>query len=193
MCVCVCVCVRVVQKVQHISAFALTSAFLKTILQAACPSLRKFKFLAIAFFCWVTANNFGLSLSLSLYIYIYIHIDSIKSYWFPGVCWLTCNSSLSAITSGRSTRLHPESAQSWCKQVFTGRLTIIMDDRDGWQERERERETDRQTDRQRERERERGNSLLLIRLDYADDDIPKHEFLCLFQIINEMRDFSLLR
>ena len=36
---------------------------------------------------------------------------------------LSCHSSLSSITSGRTSRLHPVSVQSYCRHVLDGRLT----------------------------------------------------------------------
>ena len=59
-----------------------------------------------------------ISLSLSLYIYIYIYHVALSA-WISQI--LSHHHSLSSIASGRSSGLHPLSAQSCCMKVRAGR------------------------------------------------------------------------
>ena len=56
-----------------------------------------------------------------IYIYIYHHHQVVLVAWIS--LTLSCHISLSSITSGRLSRLHPVSIQSCCRKVLVGRPT----------------------------------------------------------------------
>ena len=69
---------------------------------------------------WLASEFFSQLLYIYIYIYIYHHYHHIAS---PARIsqTLSRHPSLSSITPGRCSRLHPVSAQSSCKQVLAGR------------------------------------------------------------------------
>ena len=59
---------------------------------------------------------------VSIYIYIYIYHNAVPFAWVS--LNLLCHSSLLSITSGRSSRLHPVSAQSCHRWIIAGLPTL---------------------------------------------------------------------